>query len=168
MGARADLAGIDLVGADLQGVDLSAALLRGAVLRGADLAGALLAMADLSLVDGRYARMEGADLRGARLDRAIFAGAMMSEVLASPMPIRGRADWPTNLTSTRLTAVCLAGADLNRARTRASRSEQGRSTLRQPVRRVALRGGVDGGGSEQCQVGGGGFDRVCRFTGAMT
>jgi uncharacterized protein YjbI with pentapeptide repeats len=73
-------------------------------------------MADLSLVDGRYARMEGADLRGARLDRAIFAGAMTSEVLASPMPIRGRADWPTNLTSTRLTAVCLAGADLNRAR----------------------------------------------------
>jgi hypothetical protein len=42
--------------------------------------------------------------------------------------MRGRSDWPTNLTSTRLAVACLVGADLNRARL--GRADLGEADLR--------------------------------------
>jgi len=85
------------------------------VLRNADLTGATLAMADMSLIDGRMALMAGANLRGARMQRAALSGAMLADVQAGPLPIRGRSDWATNLSYARLVSACLARADFGQA-----------------------------------------------------
>jgi uncharacterized protein YjbI with pentapeptide repeats len=54
-------------------------------------------------------------LRGAHLERASLNGAMMAEVHAGPMPIRGHSDWPTNLSLARLPSACLTNAELMHA-----------------------------------------------------
>ena len=69
-------------------------------------------MADLSLSDSRQVDLTGADLRGARLERASLDGAMMANVRAGPMPIRGHPDWPSNLTLARLPSASLVNAEL--------------------------------------------------------
>ena len=52
---------------------------------------------------------------GAQLERATLIEAMMTGVRAGPMPIRGHADWPTNLKLARLASACLASAELMHA-----------------------------------------------------
>lgn len=127
------LNGANLQGANLQGADLSQAHLEDANLTGANLTGArlyntrarranltgaILKDAQLPSIQLSGANLTGVDLAGANLEDANLAGASLADWLHPPAILDRAnltdADWPANLSQTRLCHTILPNGDLSK------------------------------------------------------